>query len=300
MPADAPRPTLVLDSPSLLYRAFFALPATIRDAQGRPVNAVRGYLDMVAHLVRSRLPRTVVHTFDNDWRPAFRVAAYPGYKADRRPDPPELPPQLALLHEVLAAAGLPVADAEGYEADDVIGTLATRATAAQPMEIVTGDRDLLQLVRDPEVAVLFTVKGVKELRRFDEAEVERAYGVPPRLYADLATLRGDSSDGLPGIAGVGPKTAATLLTRHGSLDALRRADDLTPRMAAALQAQSDYLDAMGTVVPVATDVPVRMSQQRPPDHATLQRLAAERALQGSVDRLEAAMALIGHGDPAAQ
>ncbi len=300
MSDTAPHPTLVLDSPSLLYRAFFALPATIRDARGRPVNAVRGYLDMVAHLIRSRLPRTVIHTFDNDWRPAFRVAAYPGYKADRRPDPPELPPQLDLLHEVLAAAGLPVADAEGYEADDVIGTLATRATGEQPVEIVTGDRDLLQLVRDPAVAVLFTVKGVKDLRHFDEAEVERAYGVPPRLYAELATLRGDSSDGLPGIAGVGPKTAAALLARHGSLAALRNAGDLTPRVAQALHDQSDYLDAMARVVPVATDCEVRISRQRPPDHDTLQRLAAERALQGSVDRLEAAMALIGHGGSAPQ
>jgi 5'-3' exonuclease len=300
MSDSASRPTLLLDSPSLLYRAFFALPATIRDAQGRPVNAVRGYLDMVAHLVRSRLPTTVVHTFDHDWRPAFRVAAYPGYKADRRPDPPDLPPQFTLLHEVLDAAGLPVADAEGYEADDVIGTLATRATPAEPVEIVTGDRDLLQLVRDPAVAVLFTVKGVKDLRHFDEAEVERAYGVPARLYADLATLRGDSSDGLPGIAGVGPKTAATLLTAHGSLDGLRAATDLTPRIQQALHTQSAYLDAMGTVVPVATGVTVRISEQRPPDHDTLQRLAAERALKGSVDRLEAAMALIGHGGPPPQ
>lgn len=290
-----PRPTLVLDSPSLLYRAFFALPASIRDAQGRPVNAVRGYLDMVAHLIRSRLPRTVVHVFDNDWRPAYRVAAYPGYKADRRPDPPELPPQLDLLHEVLRAAGLPVAEAEGYEADDAIGTLAAGASAAQPIEIVTGDRDLLQLVRDPAVALLFTVKGVKDLRRFDEAEVEQAYGVPPRLYADLATLRGDSSDGLPGIAGIGPKTAASLLATHGSLDALRGAGDVTPRIRQALEQQSGYLDAMRVVVPVAGDCEVRTSEQRPPDHDALQRLAAERALKGSVDRLEAAMALIGHG-----
>jgi 5'-3' exonuclease len=291
--ADASqRPTLVLDSPSLLYRAFFALPASIRDPQGRPVNAVRGYLDMVAHLIRSRLPRTVIHTFDENWRPAFRVAAYDGYKSTRRPDPPDLPPQFELVHEVLAAAGLPVADAVGYEADDVIGTLATGATAAEPIEIVTGDRDLLQLVRDPEVAVLFTVKGVKDLRHFDEAEVEKAYGVPARLYADLATLRGDSSDGLPGISGIGPKTAATLLQTHGSLQQLRNAEDVAPRIHQALQAQSAYLDAMRTVVPVVTDVSMRISTQQPPDHDTLQRLATERALKGSVDRLEAAMALL--------
>ncbi|HZS16112.1 MAG TPA: 5'-3' exonuclease [Candidatus Dormibacteraeota bacterium] len=292
MPDAAARPALVLDSPSLFYRAFFALPISIRDPQGHPVNAVRGYLDMVSNMVRSRLPRSVLHVFDNDWRPAFRVAAYPGYKATRRPDPPDLPPQLDLLHEVLAAAGQPVADAEGYEADDVIGCLAARASAAEPIEVVTGDRDLLQLVRDPAVAVLFTVKGVKELRRFDEAEVEAAYGVPPRLYADLATLRGDTSDGLPGVAGVGPKTAATLLATHGSLDALRVADDVSPRIHQALQAQSDYLDAMRSVVPLPTDVPIRRTEPRPPDHDALQRLAEERALRGSIERLEAAIALL--------
>jgi 5'-3' exonuclease len=142
------------------------------------------------------------------------------------------------------------------------------------------------------VAVLFTVKGVKDLRNFDEAEVERAYGVRPRLYADLATLRGDSSDGLPGIAGIGPKTAATLLQTHGSLSALRSATDVTPRIHAALQAQSGYLDAMQTVVPVATSVHIRMSSQREPDHDALQRFATERALRGSIERLQAAMALI--------
>jgi 5'-3' exonuclease len=292
------RPTLVLDSPSLLYRAFFALPASIRDPQGRPVNAVRGYLDMVSHLLRSRLPAGVIHTFDHDWRPAFRVAAYDGYKSTRRPDPPELPPQLDLLLEVLAAAGLPVADGEGYEADDVIGTLAVRATEEQPLEVVTGDRDLLQLVRDPQVAVLFTVKGVKDLRRFDEAAVEAAYGVPSRLYPDLATLRGDPSDGLPGVPGIGPKTAAALLATYGSLQALRRAQDVSPRIRAALDEQSGYLDAMRAVVPVATDVSLRISEARPPDHERLQRFAVERALRGSIERLEAAMALIAqHSRP---
>ncbi len=287
-----PTPRLLLDSPSLLYRAFFALPASIRDPQGRPVNAVRGYLDMCSHLLRSRLPSGVVHTFDNDWRPAFRVAAYPGYKADRRPDPPDLPPQFDLLLEVLAAAGLPVADAAGYEADDVIGTLATAATAEQPVEVVTGDRDLLQLVRDPAVAVLFTVKGVKDLRHFDEATVAAHYGVPAQLYTDFAILRGDASDGLPGVQGVGPKTAATLLATHGSLDALLTAEDVSPRVHAALREQADYLHAMRTVVPVATDVAVRISERREPDHDELQRLATERALRGSVDRLEAAIALL--------
>jgi 5'-3' exonuclease len=289
---EAPRPRLLLDSPSLLYRAFFALPVSIRDAQGQSVNAVRGYLDMVANIVRDRRPRQVVHVFDADWRPAFRVAAYAGYKAARRPDPPELPPQLDMLLDVLAATGMPVASAPGYEADDAIGTLAARATADDPVAIVSGDRDLIQLVRDPAVAMLFIVKGVKDLRRYDEAEVEARFAIPPRLYADFAILRGDPSDGLPGLAGVGPKTAASLLSAHGSLQALLDATDVSPRVRAALDAQRDYLVAMQTVVPVALDAPVTVTDAGPPDHERLAELAREHALRGSVDRLEAAMALL--------
>jgi len=289
---DAPRPRLLLDSPSLLYRAFFALPVSIRDGQGRSVNAVRGYLDMCSNIVRGHRPAHVVHVFDADWRPAFRVAAYAGYKAARRPDPPELPPQLDMLLEVLAASGMPVASAPGLEADDAIGTLAARATASGPVEVVSGDRDLLQLVRDPAVAVLFIVKGVKDLRRYDEAEVEARYGIPPRLYADFAILRGDPSDGLPGVAGVGPKTAATLLATHGSLDSLLRATDVSPRVRAALDQQADYLRAMRTVVPVATDAPVTVTDGAPPDHERLAELSQQHALRGSMDRLESALELL--------
>jgi 5'-3' exonuclease len=288
----APRPRLLLDSPSLLYRAFFALPVTIRDAQGQSVNAVRGYLDMVSNIMREHLPSQVVHVFDADWRPAFRVAAYPGYKADRRPDPPELPPQLDMLLEVLEAAQMPVASAPGLEADDAIGTLAVRATADDPVEVVSGDRDLLQLVRDPAVTLLFIVKGVKDLRRFDEAAVRERFGVPPRLYVDFAILRGDPSDGLPGVAGVGAKTAATLLTRHGSLDALLDAEDVSPRLREALRLQEDYLRAMRVVVPVATDAPVSVTDEGVPDHERLSELSQRHALRGSVDRLEAAMAAV--------
>ena len=289
---DTPRPRLLLDSPSLLYRAFFALPVSIRDPQGQSVNAVRGYLDMCSNIVRDHRPAQVVHVFDADWRPAFRVAAYAGYKAARRPDPPELPPQLDMLLDVLAATGMPVASAPGYEADDAIGTLAARATASDPVEVVSGDRDLLQLVRDPAVAVLFIVKGVKDLRRYDEAEVEARYGIPPRLYADFAILRGDPSDGLPGIAGVGPKTAATLLATHGSLDALLHATDVSPRVRAALEQQADYLRAMHTVVPVAIDAPVAITDATPPDHERLAELSRTHALRGSMDRLVSALELL--------
>jgi 5'-3' exonuclease len=290
--ADPTPACLLLDSPSLFYRAFFALPVSIRDPQGRPVNAVRGYLDMVSNIVRDRRPREVVHVFDADWRPAFRVAAYAGYKADRRADPPELPPQLDILLDVLAASGMPVAGAPGYEADDAIGTLAARATAEDPVEVVSGDRDLTQLVRDPAVTLLYIVKGVKDLHRFDEAEVEAKYGIPPRLYADFAILRGDPSDGLPGVAGVGTKTAATLLARHGSLDALLEARDVSPRLLASLHEQADYLRAMRVVVPVALDAPVTITDAGPPDHERLAELSQQHALRGSVERLEAALALL--------
>ena len=284
-----PRPRLVLDSPSLVYRAFFALPASIRDASGRPVNAVRGYLDMTAHLIRERHPSAVVHAFDADWRPAYRVAAYPGYKAARRADPPDLPPQFDLILVVLAAAGMPVATAAGYEADDVIGTLAAAAIAADPIEVVTGDRDLLQVVRDGVATVLFTVKGVKELHRYDEAAVAARYGVPPRLYAEMAALRGDPSDGLPGVPGIGEKTAATLLRGHGSLDALLAATDLPPRTAAALRDAAGYLEAMRTVVPVATQVRIDLTAPAPPDRERMIALAEEHALSGPVERLLAAL-----------
>ena len=210
------RPRLLVDTASLLYRAFFALPKTIRDPQGQPVNAVRGYLDMTSRVVAERRPRAVLHVLDDDWRPAPRVAAYPGYKSERAPEPPEFTGQLDLLLEVLAAAGAQVASAPGWEADDAIATLVEDATGESPDQVLTGDRDLLQLVRDPAVRLLFTRQGVTVLEEFDEAAVSAAYGVPPRLYADLAVLRGDPSDGLPGVRGIGAKGAAKLVCDHGS------------------------------------------------------------------------------------
>jgi 5'-3' exonuclease len=286
-----PSRLLLLDSPSLTYRAFFALPASIRSPSGQPVNAVRGYLDMVSRLLTDRRPAGAVHTFDADWRPQWRVDAYPGYKAARRPDPPELEGQFDILLEVLDAAGLPVLSAPGYEADDVIGTLATRASASAPVDIVTGDRDLLQLVRDPAVRVLFTVRGVRELGTFDEAAVQARYGIPAARYADFASLRGDPSDGLPGVSGVGETTAARLIATHGSLAAVMAAvDEQPPRLRTALQQARDYLEAMGTVVPVATDLNLVVPAPRPPDEARLAALGERHAIEGPVQRLLAALA----------
>ena len=257
-----------------------------------PVNAVRGYLDMTSRLVTDRHPIEVVHVLDGDWRPAWRVAAYPGYKAARRPDPPDLPPQSALLRRVLAAAGVPVVEDLQHEADDVIGTLAARATPQAPLEVVTGDRDMFQVIRDGATRVLFTVRGVSALEAYDEAAVQRRYGVPPRLYAEMAMLRGDPSDGLPGVRGVGESTAARLVAEHGGLDGVLAAKGLPPRLAAALDAHREYLEAMRRVVPVVTDLAVTVPPRRSPDVAALQDLAARHGLGGAVDRLLSALATL--------
>jgi 5'-3' exonuclease len=287
----APRHTLALDSPSLIYRAFFAVPSSLRGPGGEPVNAVRGYLDMVGRLLTDQRPARVVHVLDADWRPAWRVDAWPGYKANRPPDPPELPGQFPIIEEVLAAAGMPEASAAGFEADDVLGTLAAKAVAGRPVAVVTGDRDLFQVVRDPVVWVLFPRKGVADPTRYDEAAVEADYGVPASRYADFAILRGDPSDGLPGIRGIGAKTAAKLIAEFASLDDLEAAaDTLPPRQAAAVRDGKDYLDAMRGIVPVRTDVRFDVTPAAPPDHERLRDLAARYAIESPVRRLEQALA----------
>lgn len=284
---------MLLDASSLLYRAFHALPPSIRGRDGRPVNAVFGYLDMTARLYTSRRPEALVHVQDDAIVPEARARAWPGYKAQRAPDPEGLPEQFDLLDEVLSAFGAERTRAPGWEADDAIGTLCARAAPEDEVEIVTGDRDLLQLVRDagPAVRVLFTVKGVSELASFDEAAVVARYGVPPSRYADFATLRGDPSDGLPGVAGVGEKTAARLVAAHGSLEAiLASAGGLSARLGASLRSAEAYLKAMQEVVPVRCDL--RLEARRdPPDPERLARLATERRLNGPVRRLADAVGL---------
>lgn len=282
---------LLLDTSSLAYRAFFALPSSITDAAGQPVNAVRGYLDMTAQLVREHRPDRIVHVFDDDYRPAPRVAAYPGYKAERPDDPEGLPAQFDLLAKVLDALGGERAVAVGWEADDAIGALCAAAQPDDAVDVVTGDRDLLQLVRDggPAVRVLFTVKGVKQLAVFDEAGVLERYGVPAARYVDYAILRGDPSDGLPGVKGIGEKTARALVGRYDSLDALLAdADGQTPRMAQALHASADYLKAMRAVVPVRADVEVTITRGTR-DAAALEELAQRHSIENPVRRLQEAL-----------
>ncbi len=285
---------LVLDSPSLVYRAFFALPKSIRDPAGNSVNAAHGYLDMLSRLLVDRRPAGVVNTFDADWRPQWRVDAYPGYKAQRPEDPPELPGQFPVIRQVLDAAGLPVAEAPGYEADDVIGTLAAQAGAGERVAIVTGDRDLFQLVRDPVVRVLYPLRGTSQLALMDEAGVTEKCGVPPSRYADFAILRGDPSDGLPGISGIGAKTAARLVNEYPTLAALvQAAGTLGPRLATALTQSRDYLAAMDRVVPVVTDLEYQITPPGPPDRDRLDALGEQHRLAGPIRRLLAAMDTAG-------
>ncbi|MWA00531.1 flap endonuclease [Actinomadura sp. LD22] len=262
-----PKRLLLLDTPSLYFRAFYGVPESVTAPDGTPVNAVRGLIDMIARLVQDRSPDRLVCCMDADWRPAFRVEALPSYKAHRVADdggdqtPDALEAQLPVIDAVLDAFGLARAGVPGYEADDVIGTLAVRGAADGPVDIVTGDRDLFQLVDDAgPVSVLYTARGIRNLQVMGEAEVAAKYGIPGRGYGDYATLRGDPSDGLPGVPGVGDKTAAALITRFGSVDGILAAldagttDGFPAGARKRMEAAREYLASAETVVRVVTDI----------------------------------------------
>ncbi len=261
------RPLLAVDAPSLYFRAFHGIPeSAAKTDAGEPVNAIKGFLDMLASLVRTRRPDRIVCALDADWRPAWRVELVPSYKRHRlAPDggeevPSGLERQVDILLEVLEAVGIPAFGVPGYEADDVLGTLA--ATQPGPVEVVSGDRDLFQLVDDARgTRLLYCGRGVSKLDDCDDAAVQAKYGVPPRWYADFAALRGDPSDGLPGVPGVGEKTAARLVTRYGGAEQILAALDdpdagFAPGLRTKLAAARDYLAAAVPVCRVALDVPL--------------------------------------------
>ncbi|MFD2080350.1 DNA polymerase I [Actinopolymorpha cephalotaxi] len=222
--ADAPRTDrprlLLLDGHSLAYRAWFALPAeNFSTATGQTTNAVYGFTSMLINMLRDEQPTHIAVAFDVG-RQTFRSEAYAEYKAGRAKTPDEFRSQLPLIKEVLGALNIPFAEAEGYEADDVIATLATAATAqGHEVLVVSGDRDAFSLVSD-DLTVIYPTRGVSEVARITPAEVERRYAIPPERYSDLAALVGETSDNLPGVPGVGPKTAAKWLNQYGSLDDL--------------------------------------------------------------------------------
>ena len=310
---------MLLDAASLYFRAFFGVPDSITAPDGTPVNAIRGFTDMVARLVTERRPTRLVACLDLEWRPAFRVAALPSYKAHRVPGQPDtapagipeivpdlLAPQVPVLLELLAAAGIATAGAEGYEADDVIGTLAAAERHRPGGGGQRGPRPDADRARRAGA-------GAAALRRpragqgraagpgRGRGQVRGAGGRAGAAYAELAMLRGDPSDGLPGVPGIGAKTAATLVGRFSSLDgpvrrgAGPRRPRLAPPIRAKLAAAAGYLAVVEPVVRVALDAPVRLDRpdRLPTGFAQPDRVAelTERwALSGSVDRLAAALA----------
>jgi len=309
---------MILDTPTLYYRAYFGLPESITAPDGMPVNAVRGTVDFISALVTAYRPNRLIACFDADWRPAFRVAAIPSYKAHRvleavetaepgatsaaAPDieivPDTLSPQVPVLEAVLDAFGIARGWAEEYEADDAIAAYA--AAHDGPIDVVTGDRDMYQLVDDAhEVRVLNIARGVSKLEVVDDGVLTAKYGIPGRGYADFATLRGDPSDGLPGVSGIGEKSAATLVAEFGSMAGILAALDdpgsaLKPAVRRRLDVARDYLAIAPDVVRVhdeAPTVPVdSLLPAAPADPKELDRLAEQYGLVGPIRRLQRALA----------
>jgi 5'-3' exonuclease len=278
---------LLIDGSSLIFRAFHGIPRTVRSPDGHPVNAVRGFMDALARLVSTRQPRHLAVAGDADWRPAWRVELIPGYKAHRtaEPVPPDLEPQMPLIDEVLAAVGIDAVGVPDYEAEDVIATWTARAEGT--VEIASGDRDLFALIEDPRVCILYPEKA--GLTVVTEAEVTRRYGVPGRSYADFAMLRGDPSDGLPGLKGVGAVAAADLVRRHGGVAGVLADARLT-------DSQREYLAAALRVVPPVPDLPIELPPGRrdayPVDGERLTALTERLGLGSATERLLAALAAL--------
>ncbi|HZE49471.1 MAG TPA: 5'-3' exonuclease [Jatrophihabitantaceae bacterium] len=293
---------LLVDAANLYFRAFYGVPESVTSPDGQPINAVRGFLDMTATLITRRRPTRYVACLDFDWRPAFRVALIPSYKAHRRaPDgreaiPDALVPQIPVLLQVLGALGLATGGADGFEADDVIATLAARDDG--PCEIVSGDRDLIALANE-RVRVLYVGRGVAKLEDLGPDEVRARYGVPAERYPDFAALRGDPSDGLPGVAGVGEKTAAALVNRFGAVEdivAAARAgrDGFPAGSATKVLAAAEYLAVAPAVVRGRIDAPVPDLADEipaaPADAAALVELADRYGIDSSVNRVLNAIA----------
>ncbi|MCK2037142.1 5'-3' exonuclease [Microbacterium sp. SSW1-49] len=302
---------MLLDTASLYFRAFYGVPDKVTAPDGSPINAARGLLDIIAKLVTLYEPTQVIACWDDDWRPQWRVDLIPSYKAHRvvevvaaGPDVEEVPDpleaQIPLIRQTLDALDIPIIGIAEHEADDVIGTLATDAD--MPVDIVTGDRDLFQLVDDArDVRVIYTARGMSNLEIVTDATVVAKYGVLPSQYADFATMRGDASDGLPGVAGVGEKTAATLLQNHVDLAGIRAAAEAGEGMSAGVRAKvldaSAYLDVAPTVVAVATSLPIsapgtRLHALDEAESAAALALAAKWNLGGSMDRAIAAVTAV--------
>ncbi|CAM3361235.1 5'-3' exonuclease [Stackebrandtia soli] len=295
---------MLVDSAGLWYRSFFGLPSSMRSPDGTQINAVRGFIDGLATLIRTREPSHLVCALDDNWRPTWRVELLPTYKAHRvatdgvaEEEPDQITHQVPIILDLLSAIGIAHVGATDFEADDVMATLAARSTDA--VEVVTGDRDLFQVVSDAgRVRVVYIARGISKAEVYDDAAVLARFGVPAKHYADFAVLRGDASDGLPGVKGVGEKTAARLVNDFDGIDGViaAAADPdaaLPPRVRGALTASAGYLAVAPRVVTTHTDAPVPtvdgVLPSEPADADALAALTERWGLTNPITRLRSAL-----------
>ena len=291
--------TLLVDAPSLIYRALFSTPDTITTPAGTPINAGYGFLRMLARLIGDQDPDYLACAADENWRPSWRVELVASYKAHRAEagSPQEqaeerLAPQVPVIYALLEACGVKVVGHPDYEAEDVIATLAARAPGR--VGIFSGDRDLFQLVEDPRCFILYPIRGVSEIDVVDEAFIEKKYGIPGRSYADYAVLRGDPSDGLPGVRGIGDKLASSLVAKYGSLEEIvKAAEGSAQGMALAkVRKDLDYVRRAQRVVTIPRDVPLAEVDLTRPRDIPEEQLRAEARAHGLENPMRALMAAL--------
>ncbi len=297
---------MLLDSASLWYRAYFGMPDTLVSPSGLQVNAIRGYLDMTSKLINLYKPNRIVACLEGDWRPSWRVELFPDYKMNRldesgeEEEPDTLSPQIPILLDLLEALGIPMVGVDDYEADDLMATFAVNQPG--PVRIVTGDRDLFQLVDDKrDVKVVYLAKGIANHDLIDLKWIEQKYEIPGDRYGLFAMIRGDASDGLPGIKGIGEKGAASIARQFTNLDEVMKAainDDerLTTNIRKKLLESSEYAKIAPKLVGCATDVSIPEMKidlpSKPLNTQKIQNMKEEFGLGTSVDRIMNALGWI--------
>ena len=297
---------MLLDSASLWYRAYFGMPDTLVSPSGLQVNAIRGYLDMTSKLINLYKPNRIVACLEGDWRPSWRVELFPDYKMNRldesgeEEEPDTLSPQIPILLDLLEALGLPMLGVDDYEADDLMATFAVNQPG--PVRIVTGDRDLFQLVDDKrDVKVVYLAKGIANHDLVDLKWIEQKYEIPGDRYGLFAMIRGDASDGLPGIKGIGEKGAASIAKQFTNLDEVMKAatnDDerLTTSIRKKLLESAEYAKIAPKLVGCAIDVSIPEMKidlpNKPLDTQKVQDIKEEFGLGTSVDRIMNALGWI--------
>ncbi len=294
---------LLLDSASLWYRAYFGMPDTLVSPSGEPVNAIRGFLDMSARLITQYQPSRLVACLEGDWRPSWRVELFPGYKANRldesgaEEEPDTLGPQIPILLDILDAFGIPMLGVDDYEADDIMATFSVKERG--PTFVATGDRDLFQLVDDKRrVKVVYLAKGISNHDLVDRAWIKARYEIPGERYALFAMIRGDASDGLPGVRGIGEKGAALIANNFESIEvALEAAHNGDERLTAGIRKKliegADYISIAPKLVHCALDVPVPTMSinmpKRPANMDQIWQFKEDYGLGASIDRMIAAL-----------